>query len=65
MDHRVGSIVPKSGIYDVLHDKSHPLKHQVTCIAGKKFPPCHSCGKGVEFRLVKDAIHIGDHQSFS
>lgn len=65
MDHRVGSTVPYSGIYDVIHDKNHAQRHQVTCIAGNRFPPCRTCSKGVQFRLVKDAIHIESHQFFS
>jgi hypothetical protein len=61
MDHRVGSIVPESGIYDVLHDNVHAQKHQVTCIAGKRFPPCHTCDKHVQYRLFRSATHIEDH----
>ena len=64
MDHRVGSIVPESGIYDVVHDKNHAQKHQVTCIAGKRFPPCRGCREDVQFRLAKAATHIEEHYLF-
>jgi hypothetical protein len=61
MDHRVGSIVPEPGIYDVIHDKSHAQKHQVTCIEGRRFPPCRTCGEEVQFRLFRSATHIDEH----
>ena len=56
----IGEKVPHSGIYDVLHDGHHSQKHQVTCIYGRKFPPCRGCGNEVRFRLAKPALHI-DH----
>jgi len=65
--HREGSLVPESGIYEVIHDKKrHDVqRHEVTCIEGNRFPPCRGCGKSVEFRAVRTAIHIADHQHFS
>jgi hypothetical protein len=65
--HREGSLVPESGVYEVIHDKKqHDVqRHEVTCIKGKRFPPCRGCGKDVEFRAVRIALHIGDHQHFS
>ena len=62
--HRQGSIVPESGIYDVIHceqHKPHDRKHQVTCIEGKRFPPCRDCGTDVQYQLFRGAIHIADH----
>lgn len=41
-----GDIVPHSGIYRVLHDTHHRSEHEVTCVYGKKFPPCNHCGCG-------------------
>jgi hypothetical protein len=64
MVYKPGDWVPQSGIYDVIHDKNHHQKHQVTCIEHKRFPPCRSCGREAEFRLVEATIHIEDHQSF-
>jgi hypothetical protein len=58
--HREGSTVPQSGIYDVLHHGHSKPKHQVTCIKGKRFPPCRNCGEDVTFRLYEAAIHIED-----
>jgi hypothetical protein len=60
--HREGSFVPESGVYEVVHDKNHAQRHEVTCIKGRRFPPCRTCGKNVEFKLVRAAIHIDDHQ---
>jgi hypothetical protein len=59
--HREGSIVPESDIYEVIHHDQHAQRHQVTCIKGRRFPPCRKCGENVEFRLIKAAIHIEDH----
>jgi hypothetical protein len=55
-----GDEVPTSGIYDVLHDKNHAERHQVTCIKGYHFPPCRGCGEKVVFRLAKAALHINE-----
>jgi hypothetical protein len=32
-------VVPRSGIYKVLHDPMHAAPHEATCIEGKKFLP--------------------------
>jgi hypothetical protein len=62
--HRVGSKVPESGVYEVIHRDAHMQKHEVTCIKGTPFPPCRNCGKDVEFRLAHAAIHIERHSTF-
>jgi hypothetical protein len=59
-----GDKVPKSGIYAVLHDDDHDDTHEVTCIAGKRFPPCHGCGDEVRFTLVRAARHVSRHRHF-
>jgi hypothetical protein len=63
-----GDKVPKSGIYDVIHDKldgdDHALPHQVTAIARKVFPPCRGCHGWVRFRLHQAAEHIEAHDHF-
>lgn len=50
-----GDRVPVSGVYDVTHDKldgdDHALPHQVSAVAGTKFPPCKVCGAEVRFQL--------------
>ncbi len=65
--HREGSLVPESGIYEVVHhnEKHDVQRHEVTCLKGKRFPPCRECGKDVEFRPVRLAAHIEDHRFFS
>ncbi len=56
--------VPVSGIYKVIHDKVNPQYHEVTCIEGKKFPPCRDQSPA-EFELVRAAVHIDKHHLFS
>jgi hypothetical protein len=58
-----GDAVPKSGIYRVIHDH-HTQPHEVTCIYGKVFLPCHVCGQHSRFRLVTAAKHIERHDLF-
>jgi hypothetical protein len=59
-----GEKVKKSGIYSVTHDGEHAQAHEVTCVAGKTFPPCEECGEDVRFLLVKHAKHVGHHEHF-
>ena len=61
---RIGQKAPHSGIYDVLHDRHHPQKHQVTCVHNESFPPCHGCGDEVRFRLAVKALHISQDPEF-
>jgi hypothetical protein len=61
---RPGQMVPTSGIYSVTHDNSHVLSHDVTCVAGKPFPPCNGCGEHPRFKLKYAAHHIDDHPQF-
>jgi len=58
-----GEKVPHAGIYAVTHDPRHAREHEVTCIKGRKFPPCRNC-KGARFKLKKAAIHLEDHLYF-
>lgn len=57
--YKPGDKVPKSGIYEVLHDTTHP-HHEVTCIEGKTFPGSRSCPHP-RYRLKHEAVHIDDH----
>jgi len=61
---RPGDEVPHSGIYLVIHDNVHYERHEVTCVYGKRFPPCNHCGHHVRFQLVRAAIHISSHDHF-
>ena len=63
-EYKPGDDVPRSGIYEVEHDNDHVEEHEVTCIKGKKFPPCNHCSKGVRFTLVRAAHHIETHEQF-
>ncbi|MCZ2897314.1 hypothetical protein MTR01_25160 [Burkholderia thailandensis] len=59
-----GDSVPHSGIYIVTHDAKHVQEHEVTCVYGKKFPPCKGCGNHPRFKLKYAAQHIESHDQF-
>jgi hypothetical protein len=59
-----GDDVKKSGIYRVVHDTQHASEHEVTCVYGKKFPPCNHCRQHVRFVLVRAAQHIDSNEHF-
>jgi hypothetical protein len=59
-----GENVKKSGIYSARHHADHANAHDVTCVAGKPFPPCGECGEDVRFLLVRAAPHVGRHEQF-
>ena len=59
-----GDKVQASGIYRVTHDKNHTAQHDVTCVHGKRFPPCNGCGEHPRFILVRAAKHIENHDDF-
>ena len=61
--YKPGDTVPSSGIYRVTHDPQHTQEHEVTCIAGKIFPPCRGCNHP-QFVLVRAAHHIETHEHF-
>jgi hypothetical protein len=60
-EHKPGETVEDSGIYLVTHDKQHAENHEVTCVQGKKFPPCRGCDHP-RFILVAAAQHIDSHE---
>ncbi len=60
-----GDKVERSGIYRVLHDPHHAQEHEVTCVFGKRFPPCNHCGDNVRFVLDHAAIHIDSDEHFT
>jgi hypothetical protein len=59
-----GDKVERSGIYRVTHDPNHAQEHEVTCVYGKRFPPCNHCGHDVRFVLVRGARHIETDENF-
>jgi hypothetical protein len=63
-EYKPGDIVDNSGIYKVVHDRYHAGEHDVTCVHGKKFPPCNHCGHNVRFILKYAAIHIDSSEHF-
>ena len=58
-----GQEVPNSGIYKVTHDLAHTVEHEVTCVYGKRFPPCRDCHHP-RFVLVRKAQHIEANEHF-
>ena len=62
-EYKPGQDVPASGIYRVTHDKNHAQEHEVTCVRGKRFPPCRGCAHP-RFQLVHAAHHIETHELF-
>jgi hypothetical protein len=59
-----GEKVPRSGIYAVTHDRNHTQTHEVTCVFGKKFPPCNHCGAHPRFKAVRFAQHVEANEHF-
>ena len=39
-EYKPGNEVPASEIYEVIHDKNHTARHEVTAVKGEHFPPC-------------------------
>jgi hypothetical protein len=62
--YKPGDKVPKSGIYDVVHDVEHIEQHQVTCVKDETFPPCNHCGRCPRFTLYRAAHYIANHKLF-
>ena len=58
-----GQEVPRSGIYRVIHDPDHAKEHEVTCVYGKRFPPCSGCDHP-RFVLKYAAQHIEQNEHF-
>lgn len=56
--------VPESGIYTVVHDSAHAEPHDVTCIKGRKFPPCRYC-QNAKFELKMQAVHVRVNSNFA
>lgn len=65
VQYRPGQLVPKSGIYRVVHDRAHIETHDVTAVIGERFPPCHHCGQHPRFMLERTAHHLDTHPAFT
>jgi hypothetical protein len=59
-----GQPVIETGIYEVLHDRSHRTAHEVVMLNGDAFPPCDTCAERVRFRLVRTAPYIFQDEDF-
>ncbi|HTV66396.1 MAG TPA: hypothetical protein VMD98_12375 [Bryocella sp.] len=59
-----GDTVRQSGIYEVIHDRSHREAHEVVMISGEHFPDCETCKEKVRFRLVRTAPYIFQDEDF-
>jgi hypothetical protein len=62
--YRAGDTVRQSGIYEVVHDRSHREAHEVVMISGEHFPDCETCKEKVRFRLVRTAPYIFQDEDF-
>jgi|SRR5579863_9978369 len=62
--YRAGDTVRQSGIYEVLHDRTHREAHEVVMISGESFPDCETCKEKVRFRLVRTAPYIFQDEDF-
>jgi hypothetical protein len=62
--YRAGDTVRQSGIYEVIHDRSHREAHEVVMISGEHFPDCDTCKEKVRFRLVRTAPYIFQDEDF-
>lgn len=49
--YRPGQVVPKTGIYKVLH-RNHRDPHEGSLKAHETFPSCRQCGDQVRFQLI-------------
>lgn len=62
--YRTGDTVRQSGIYEVIHDRSHREAHEVVMISGERFPDCETCKEKVRLRLVRTAPYIFQDEDF-
>ena len=64
-----GTVVPLSGIYQVMHDRldgdHHAQTHNVVVIAGARFPACRGCGESVTFLLYQAEQYASENEHFS
>ena len=60
---KAGEKCRQSGVYRVIHDRTHAENHEVTCVNGETFPTCRDC-KRLKFELVRPAHHIETHEYF-
>jgi hypothetical protein len=66
-----GDTVEHSGVYQVCHGREHrypgdrhSVQHQVICLVGSKFPPCHQCANQPRFTLAGFGEPIEQNEHF-
>jgi hypothetical protein len=59
-----GESVRQTGIYEVIHDRSHRVAHEVVMLNGDSFPACDTCEERVRFRLIRTAPYIFQDEDF-
>lgn len=59
-----GQPVPETGIYEVIHDRSHRPSHEAVMHREDLFPLCDQCDTRVRFKLVRTAPYIFDDADF-
>ncbi len=50
--YRPGQVVPVSGVYRVIHERSHRSPHEMLLTSGVSFLPCRACRERVRFTLA-------------
>jgi len=60
-----GQPVLESGIYEVIHDKSHRPAHEAVMYRDDLFPVCDQCDLKVRFKLIRSAPYIFDDEDFA
>ena len=53
-----GDLVPKSGVYAVLHSTPHRLIEHEAYVEGSRFRGCRTCPLGVWYRLQAPYISV-------
>jgi hypothetical protein len=59
-----GQAVLESGIYEVIHDRTHRASHEAVMHREDLFPVCDQCDTRVRFKLVRTAPYIFDDEDF-
>ncbi len=65
---RCGAIVPRSGIYEVVHPVENGTARgasHVIALRGERVGPCQCCGEDVQLRLMYAAPHISEDGDFA
>lgn len=61
---RSGERVPKSGIYEAIHESHNSESYEVVAIRGEMVKSCNDCGGELHLRLVYAAPHVSEDGDF-